>query len=70
MNLKLVIVSLRKNSGGAMVVDNAVCVPHIGSKIHTVWGAREVKSLCYDFNEYTGACRVEVEVDLYTKERS
>jgi hypothetical protein len=70
MNIKLMIVSKRWQDEGSMAIDHASCVPHIGSILHTIWGIREVKSVCYDFNEYTGTCKVEVEVDTYLKEKS
>jgi hypothetical protein len=48
---------------GTMTIDNAACVPHVGSTMSTLWGIREVKSLHYDFHEYTGQCCVTVTVD-------
>jgi hypothetical protein len=63
MTIQLVFVSdVSQDDDGDDVINNAPCVPHVGAKIDTCYGLRQVVRLHYDFHPNNGVCRVWVYV--------
>jgi hypothetical protein len=65
MTIQLVFVSDAVSDDGEDRINNAPCVPNVGSRIDTIWGIRVVQSLYYDFHADNGECRVLITVSKY-----